>query len=125
MRPRPLLIAVSVAIATLCVGVRPGLACDCHYGGPPCEGFWRAPVVFAGYVVAVRPMNSAPGDGPTRRTQFRVTEAFRGVTAGSLIDLFGYGTSCDLFFGAGERWIVYAHPRSDGAGFISGTCSGS
>jgi Carboxypeptidase regulatory-like domain len=81
--------------------------------------------VFAGYVVAVRPMNSASGDGPSRRMQLRVTEAFRGVTKGSLIDVFGYNTSCDLFFGAGERWMVYAHPRAGGNGFVAGTCSGS
>jgi hypothetical protein len=125
MRPRQLFVAVCFGITTLFAGVNSASACDCHYDGPPCEGFWRAPVVFAGYVVAVRPVRAASGEGPSRRIQFRVTEGFRGTTDGAVIDLFGYDTSCDLFFGPGERWIVYAHPRSDGKGFSAGTCSGS
>ena len=102
----------------------PALACDCHDGGLACEAFWKSPVVFVGRVESVSPINGNTRSGPRVRTRFRVTEALRG-TESREIDIFGYGTSCDLQFFPGEDWIIYAFSRSDGQGLSTGTCSRS
>jgi len=102
----------------------PALACECPDGGLACEAFWKSPVVFVGRVESVSPTNRNTRSGPRVRTRFRVAEALRG-TVSREIDIFGYGTSCDLQFSPGEDWVIYAFPRSDGQGLSTGTCSRS
>jgi len=124
MRPLRLVMVVAFLCAALFLSADSASACDCHDGGPVCEAFFRSPVVFVGRVVEVTPLETTEQNGPRVKTRFRVTEPLRGTTAQS-IELFGYGTSCDLWFEVGQDWIIYAGPRGDGAGLVTSTCSRS
>lgn len=124
MRIAGQLVAASVlALSLLVLGATPASACDCHDGGPVCQAFWKTPVIFVGRVVAVEPVVGRDGF-ELNRVRFRVTEQLRGAPARE-IELFTSNTSCDLFFRAGEDWLIYAFPRSNGIGLATGTCSRS
>lgn len=82
------------------------------------------PVIFAGRVTAITAIPRTDDRGPISRVRFAVLEPLRGTTARQ-IDLFTYGTSCDLSFEVGEAWLIYAGPRWDGPGLVTGTCSRS
>lgn len=102
---------------------RAALACICVENGPPCQEFWKAPVVFAGRVESV---TKIPGEryGSIARARFRVIEPFRGTNA-TEIDLFSYSNNCSIGFRRGQEWIIYAFPRPDGPGLMTGICTRS
>jgi hypothetical protein len=120
---RPLLIAVCVAVPAFFLGVRPSSACDCHGAGPACEEFWKTPVVFSGRVISVTSTKSKTDGQTVFKVQFRVAEAFRGTTNGSIVDVFSGNSNCSHVFAAGEDWVIYAFSRSDGAGLGTSICS--
>ena len=97
-------------------------ACSCAPSGPPCQEAWKAPVIFAGTVIAVE----QPTGFGARRVRFRITEAFRGNEKGEIdIHLRGGGSaSCDPTFRMGEAWLVYANNQWEGGpGWTTSICS--
>src|SRR5262245_55941710 len=78
------LIFSSVVTILLLVGVDAGLACDCHESGPPCEAFWRAPVVFTGHVESIRTVKPPGKTESYHLVRFSVTMPFRGTTANEI-----------------------------------------
>jgi hypothetical protein len=125
MRRHLLMIGVCVAIGTLFVDVRSADACSCHGAGPACEEFWRTPVVFSGRVISITSTKSTTGRETVFKIQLRVTEAFRGTTTGSTIDLFSGNSNCSHAFAPGEDWLIYAFPRGDAAGLTTSICTRS
>ena len=93
----------------------------CVENGPPCEEFWKTPVVFTGRVESVTKITRQER-GPQSRVRFRVIEAFRGTNA-TEIDIFSNHSTCDVGFREGSEWIVYAFPRYDGPGLTTTVCS--
>jgi 5-hydroxyisourate hydrolase-like protein (transthyretin family) len=120
MRQPPWLIVVAAFGVALLVNARDAIACDCHDGGPVCEAYWKAPVIFAGRVVAITPNETREA----LRVQFAVGEAFKGTSA-KLIELTVGGTSCDLAFSVGEEWLIYAVHFPGSTALSTGTCSRS
>ena len=92
---------------------------SCMVPGPPCEVFWRTPVVFAGRVISIAHL-SETSDGP-KRVRFLITEAFRGLESGE-VDIHLRGGSNDPTFVEGEEWMIYAHHRTDGPGWTTSEC---
>lgn len=117
-------------IAWLCLATD-ARACGCVYTFgqyQPCGAYWRADVVFTGVVAEVGPMTPVAGSGGQsftmegRVTRFTIDEAFRGI-AGSIVETFEMGTSCDYHFKPGERYFVYgSRNMKDGKTYV-GSCS--
>lgn len=107
--------AVSLLIA---LGPIEALA-SCMVPGPPCEVFWRTPVVFAGKVISITHLSDTSYGA--KRVRFLITEAFRGLEAGE-VDIHLRGGSNDPTFAEGEDWMIYAHHRMDGPGWTTSQC---
>jgi hypothetical protein len=86
-------------------------ACSCvEQGAPVCAAYWRADAVFAGVVTDIRKLpNDSPQSLPKALLRFTVEDAFRGLNARELDVATLSGTSCDIRFEKGERWLVYAY----------------
>ncbi|HWC18977.1 MAG TPA: hypothetical protein VG498_18340 [Terriglobales bacterium] len=54
-----------------------------------------------------------PTAATIQRVAFRVEEGFDGVKTHD-IDVYGFGTTCDYHFIAGQRYLVYAWRGDDG-----------
>lgn len=84
-------------------------ACSCSGNWPSVKQAWEnVPYVFLGTVEAADP------DEPDSQTIFReqsvrirVDDAFKGVTAGQIIQLREAGTDCDAKFRTGQRAVFY------------------
>lgn len=86
-------------------------ACTCiEYGTPACAAYWRADAVFAGYVADIRKLpDSSVNDLHQVLLHFNIEESYRGI-ADSEVDVATLsGTSCDIVFAKGEKWLVYAY----------------
>ena len=92
-------------------------ACVCgEYGTPACAAYWRADAVFTGVVTDIKkPSGAEQTSLPIALLHFRVEDRFRNVTASELVVETLHGTSCDMKFEKGERWLVYAH-RNEATG---------
>ena len=102
-------------------------ACSCvEYGTPPCAGYWKADAVFTGVVTGIRKAPE-PADGslPVALVHFIVEDKFRGITAAEA-DLEALsGTSCDVTFKKGERWLIYGYRNEATGRLVVHFCSGS
>ncbi|HEX2271919.1 MAG TPA: carboxypeptidase-like regulatory domain-containing protein, partial [Pyrinomonadaceae bacterium] len=99
-------------------------ACTCNeYDVPVCAAYWRSDAVFAGHLLDITPREKASRDRlPTVMLHFIVEQSFRGV-AGNRVEVETlHGTSCDMNFEKGERYLVYASRARDGQLF-AGPCS--
>jgi hypothetical protein len=77
---------------------------DCDVGGPICNAFGRAKLVFLGDVVEV---TSPKAGSPALRVRFRVIEAFKGVSDSDLVLAFQLSPE-EFRFVQGQRLLVYA-----------------
>lgn len=86
-------------------------ACSClQYGTPVCAAYWDADAVFAGVVTDIRKLpDDLPRSPPKAMLHFIVEDAFRGLNAREVDVATLSGTSCDVGFKKGERWLVYAY----------------
>lgn len=116
MRTR-LLTVVLLAVLACMAGVRDAAACSCMRG-TPCQYWGWATTVFVGDVVDVQ------RQGYAATVRLRVVRAYKGaVTTGAIVTMVNEGSSCDLTWGVGERWVVYAH--GDSPTLQASLCSGS
>ena len=139
---------LSHAFATLCLTLTLAASAEalCVYDpSPPCQAYWRAPVVFVGTVreIAYSPTYQR-GEGDDRWnyrrriTRFLVEQPFKGVAAGQVevvteeilptpvkLPDGQMGTKtlshsdCDYKFEAGEKYFVYAYRRKENDGTLA------
>lgn len=88
---------------------RPSDACDC-LGQDLDHALAAADVVFVGEAKDVAPA----------RTRFSIERTFKGKPSASFV-VVGRGSSCDVRFAAGERWLVFA--RATPAGLTTSQCT--
>ncbi len=102
-------------------------ACSCaEYGTPPCAAFWKADAVFTGVVTAVKKQPEAAGGSlPVALVHFIVEDKFRGITAPEADLETLSGTSCDVGFKKGERWLIYGYRNEATGRLVVHFCSGS
>ena len=105
----PLYLMLSLALLPLLV--KDAQACSCNeYGTPPCAAYWRADAVFSGIIIDIKkPSHQPSGDLPKALLHFVIEESFRGVESPELDVATLSGTSCDIPFNKGERWLIYAY----------------
>jgi hypothetical protein len=124
----------ALVLMVLLAPVEQVAACSCAGFGPE-EAARAADAVFAGTVVADRPIGAEPGRPfaatvpfPDQFGQRMYTFAVDGVAKGevaSAVDVLagGDGASCGMSFGMDERWLVFT--TFDGATHTTGLCSGN
>jgi hypothetical protein len=99
--------------------------CTCiEYDVPVCAAYWRADAVFAGQLLDITPVEKkADNQMPTVMLHFIVEQPFRGV-AGDRVDVETlHGTSCDMKFEKGERYLIYASREKDTNKLFAGPCT--
>jgi len=120
---RLFLILISVAwIPSIAEEVR---GCTCiEYDVPVCAAYWRADAVFAGQLFDITPVEKkSENQMPTVMLHFIVEQPFRGV-AGDRVDVETlHGTSCDMKFEKGERYLIYASRGQDTDKLFAGPCT--
>ena len=102
-------------------------ACTCNeYEVPVCAAFWRADAVFAGQLLDITPVEKkSDNQMPTVMLSFIVEQPFRGV-AGNRVDVETlHGTSCDMTFTKGERYLIYAVRDDESNQLFAGPCMGT
>lgn len=117
-------------VVTATSGFSPRVAKTCTAicpPGPPCEEFWKTPVIFAGRVTAllVERGGQPPPDGLEEfriRAKFAVTENFRGSDA-TEAELILTGSTCEPNFQVGQSWLVYAVNRGGRPGWTVAECT--
>jgi hypothetical protein len=90
------------------------------------EATERADAVFLATVVGVRDIapEDARGPGHEREVRLRLEAAWKGLDSSATeVTVVARGTSCDIHFEAGERYVVYG--RAEGGAFATGMCSGT
>lgn len=110
-------------------------ACSCGGGGgPACQEAWTkyTSAVFLGKVARIASIREDPSNpgpafstsvGDTKRVEFAIEEAFRGVTGRTVtVTTNSDEASCGYPFEEGQRYVVYAW--DDGSGHLRvGLCS--
>jgi hypothetical protein len=120
-------------------------ACD---GGPPCQTYWAAAVVFSGTVTEITTSRVALGSGEQRwpyqriAARFSVEQSFRGAQ-GKTVEVVVYSPlpkttampdgrvlttsvrsgDCGYRFQQGERYLVYAYRGQSQNELTSSVCS--
>jgi protocatechuate 3,4-dioxygenase beta subunit len=121
-------LSAAAAIA-VCVGMPPtALACTCMTSGPPCQAYFQSDAVFIGTVDAIEiremPLDAMPERLYDRKlVRMTVDRASRGVQ-GARVDVWTgmSDADCGFDFKVGQRYVVYAYRRPDGA-LGTGICS--
>jgi hypothetical protein len=100
-----------------------GCSCD-EYGIPVCAAYWRADAVFAGQILDITPvMKKSDNEFPTVMLHVFVEQPFRGV-AGNRVDVQTlHGTSCDMRFEKGKRYLIYTSRGKDSDQLFAGPCT--
>lgn len=99
--------------------------CTCVESNVPvCSAYWRADAVFAGQLVEITPVEKKSHNQlPTVMLHFIVEQPFRGVE-GNRVDVETlHGTSCDMTFEKGERYLIYASREKDTNQLFAGPCT--
>src|SRR5687767_14824656 len=105
---RLLLIVISLACIPFVTGE--ARACSClEYDTPVCAAYWRADAVFVGLLRDKTPVDkTADTIIPHATLHFIVEQPFKGVAATQLNVETMSGTSCDMRFDVGKRYLIYA-----------------
>lgn len=115
-----------IALAWLTFSTTPVLACTCEvYGTPVCAVYWGSEAVFVGQLRAITPppADRSPGTMPNAMLHFIVEQPFRGITTATVdVETF-YGTTCDLGFVKGKRYLIYAERDSETKQLFAGPCN--
>ena len=96
--------------------------CSCYeYDPPVCAAFWRADAVFAGQLLDNTPVEKqSDHEIRTVMLHFIVEQSFHGLT-GDRVDVETlHGTSCDMKFEKGERYLIYASREQDNNQLFAG-----
>ncbi len=111
------IILAAAAFAILLFSPDSALACSCLGTPTTCGSFEAAEAVLVGTVMRVENRVAKDQNGreyTSGQTAYvQVDEAFKGVKSPEMI-FRSYGTSCDVQYGAGQRWLFYAyHNKKD------------
>ena len=119
---RLLLILISFAWIPFIAEEARGCSCF-EYNVPVCAAYWRADAVFAGQLIDITPVEKkSENEIPTVMLHFIVEQPFRGLE-GDRVDVETlYGTSCDMKFDKGERYLIYASRVPDNNQLFAGPC---
>ncbi len=102
-------------------------ACECaQVGQPVCDAFWQADAVFAGHLTDIHVNEADPNKEdslPTATLHFIVEQPFRGITAAQVDVATSHGTSCDMPFKKGVRYLIYASLNPETKQLFTGLCS--
>lgn len=100
-------------------------ACTCtEYDTPACAAYWRSDAVFAGQLQSITPVGrKSDQEMPTAMLHFIVEQPFRGVTSSLLEVATLSGTSCDMTFDVGKRYLIYASRETNGNQLFAGPCT--
>ena len=101
---------ITISLAALMFFPAQANACQCaEYGTPVCAAYWRADAVFVGQLSKITPVVKQSDDElPTALLHFIVEQPFRGVTRAQVDVATLFGTSCDMKFDKGQRYLIYA-----------------
>ncbi len=123
MKRLPLIFVALLFVFVLNSEVR---ACQCaEYGTPVCANFGRSDAVFAGLLTDIKLVKEAGADGDNyRRLHFIVDQRFKGISTTQVVVGTSSGTSCDIPFKQGKRYLVYAW-RAENDQIYTGACSGT
>lgn len=116
---------ITISLATLMFFPAQANACQCaEYGTPVCAAYWRADAVFVGELTRITPpAKQSKNELPTALLHFIVEQPFRGVT-GAQVDVATLsGTSCDMKFDKGQRYLIYASLDPDTKRLFAGPCT--
>ena len=119
------LILILISFASLSLIPVEARGCTCNeYDVPVCAAYWRADAVFAGQLLDITPVEKkSDNQMPTVMLHFIVEQPFRGV-AGDRVDVETlHGTSCDMKFEKGERYLIYASREQDSNQLFAGPCT--
>ena len=103
------------------------LACRClEYDTPVCAAYWRSDAVFVGQLRDITLPDKEIKDGlPTATLHFIVEQPFRGISSATIDVSTPYGTSCDMPFSKGRRYLIYAYRDSETTRLHAGPCDRS
>ena len=120
---RLLLILISFAWLPFISAEARGCTCN-EYDVPVCAAYWRADAVFAGQLLDITPVEKKSDNQlPTAMLHFIVEQPFRGLV-GDRVDVETLeGTSCDMKFEKGERYLIYASREKETNQFFAGPCT--
>lgn len=118
-------ILITISLTALMFFPAQANACQCaEYGTPVCAAYWRADAVFVGQLTKITPVVKQSDDElPTVLLHFIVEQPFRGVTSAQVDVATLFGTSCDMKFDKGERYLIYASLGTDNRSLFAGPCS--
>jgi hypothetical protein len=110
------------SLTWLLISSNTALACQCpEFGTPICAAYWRADAVFVGQLRDITPRDR--DKNPVAKLHFIVEQPFRGITTTQVdIDTLS-GTSCDMKFSKGRRYLIYANHNSGFGRLFTGACS--
>src|SRR5687768_16476977 len=119
------LLPILVSFAWLAFIPGEAQACSCIEGDVPvCAAYWRADAVFVGQLLDITPVEkTSNGQMPTVMLQFIIEQPFRGVTGDRVGVETLHGTSCDMRFAKGERYLIYGHRERNGYQLFAGACT--
>lgn len=120
---RLLLILFAFALLPFISEEARGCTCD-EYDVPVCAAYWRADAVFVGQVLDITLVEQrSANQDPHATLHFIVEQPFRGVV-GQRVDVQTlHGTSCDMHFEKGKRYLIYAARAGDI--LFAGPCAGT
>ena len=113
------------ALTWLAICSTPVVACSCaEYGTPVCAAYWRSDAVFVGQLRDITPPDPKfTNTAGVATLHFIVEEPFRGITSATVDVGTLSGTSCDVGFVRGIRYLIYAHRESRSKQLFAGACS--
>lgn len=100
--------------------------CQCQeYETPICASYWRADAVFVGQLRDITPPARTASDTWAMATlHFIVEQPFRGITSATVDIKTLSGTSCDVEFVKGKRYLIYANRGEESKQLFTGMCMG-
>jgi hypothetical protein len=124
---------IAFVILLIVAGARTSEACSCGEVSP-CNYYAKADVVFVGEVLKTSTRTAERKNDPAAIsatytttepvTRLRILEAFYGVKSTEL-EILGSGTTCDVPFVEGKKFLVYASRDQDGKSLYTSICSGT
>jgi hypothetical protein len=116
---------ILISIAWLPIVAEEAHACSCNeYDVPVCAAYWRADAVFAGQLLDITPVEKKSDNQiPTVMLHFIVEQPFRGVSGNRLDVETLHGTSCDMNFEKGIRYLIYASLERNSNQLFAGPCT--
>src|SRR4030095_3945095 len=114
-----------IVLTCLSISSQPVRACTCvEYGVPVCAAYWRSDAVFVGQLKDITPRDLKSTNSPPIATlHFIVEQPFRGISTAEVDVGTLSGTSCDMEFVKGRRYLIYAHRESQSNQLFAGACS--